>query len=91
MIGRMEMVQGQGIISESNVLEVLCKPVNQIAFHLADVLRRAETAEDSIDDVSRSASERVIDVTGMLMSACGVWEVRTSAAVWAGAGEQARL
>lgn len=76
------MAQYMGIIDELNVSEVFYEPVSQDAFSLADIPRREERVSDTIDDIVRSASEIVVDMTRRIMGACvysDFGEVGTSA------------
>lgn len=57
---------------------------------MADVLRMAERTGEAIDDIGRCTSEGIIDMIGVMMSACegsGVEDVRSRV----GAGELTRL
>lgn len=83
------MTRDFDIISKFNAPVILRKPVSQAASRLADVPRRGERAGDAIDDTAGGASERVVDMMGMMniCEDCGVGEAGASAAAYAGTGK----
>lgn len=87
------MARDRGFIAESNVSEILRKPVSQAASSKSKVQRMVARQGNAINDVARSANG-VSDIIGTMMDACkygGVGEVEASAAVWAETGKEARF
>lgn len=54
---RVEVVQDQGVIAKSNVLEVFCELVCQAVAHLTDVQEKTESAGDAVNNITRGADE----------------------------------
>lgn len=70
---------------------MLCEPVSQVAFCLANVQGRTKRSRDAIDDISRVVAERVCDIMRTVMGSCEddvVRDVETISTVRAGSRER---
>lgn len=64
---KLALLNGAGVVTDCDVLEVLCNPVSQSTCRLAYVHWRTERTRDSIDDADRGTNEGFYDKKGTVM------------------------